>query len=1003
MEWVYAPVTIKAGGKWTTKYYFCIAKGIDEIAFASSSLAAGYSWESKNLEVQIAPVLTMQKHKISSMELNSIYGKTWEEYVDLVPGTSFKFILKDLITKLPGASSLKFSVGNTGFIFYLSYPQNSSSAPLPQIATDAHMRYKTIKATKHDALDCGTLGEGISVWQAIPLEKIFKEDEFLPVNTLPPQVAARRERESYLFVFQNKAQKKINLTCRIEAFVHEYDKSSTFNAEIPARVGYITTETPTNMKTDYPVGDFPDPLIPGNEFKVNPKENLSLWLTVKIPENARSGIYKSNLKLRAENGIEKTIPLSLEVKDFELPLSSKFRTTYGCWVPCRKILDEVGFKGRSAEFAELLQDNYFEHRFTPREISVNLCGEKLEEISRKMKTYIEKGITSLRIPSNCPPGKIKHILRILEELQFKGDAYVYMIDEAPANYYPQVREDCKKFKKISSLLKTLATIYGPEPEALFGYLDIWCRPISTDPWIKKRIAAGDEFWTSNGGLTAVEDTLLKQRLSYWKHKACGYTGDLIWNCIAGYGKENPWENIYCAGMNGNAHLLYPAANGPISSIRWESLAESLEDYDYFCILEGLLKNCHDKKVNPKKLENAEALLKKIHNMDFISGLKTSELLDFKNKTATEIVFLKNLLLPECADTSSYPRPPKPPLEFPAVPENGIRVNSTTSLSDVLKQKIPQTIILEPGIYENNNYLSLNAGHKLFAAKTGTVIIRFGFSVGSNSMLIDGAVFSGLKFDIENKKYCKEGACILTWGKSRNTTIEDCVFNGNKCAATAIMARQPDGLILRRMIIRDMVLNGILVMNYKIKDAGTTAVLEDIDVDGVSCEKAKSSDGTAEAGLWLGNTCCVKRVKVRNCAWMGIWTGNYCFDSLIEDFDIDDTPVGIYMEHDSENNIFQRFKIGPDVKTGINCEWGKHCGVTGASVNNLIQNGIVSAASKGIYMDECSVGTYVRNVLVKDASWGGIGMYKSPTCNVLDGCRFELPEGTEKIRYNHWSK
>ena len=69
--------------------------------------------------------------------------------------------------------------------------------------------------------------------------------------------------------------------------------------------------------------------------------------------------------------------------------------------------------------------------------------------------------------------------------------------------------------------------------------------------------AGDEFMSSNLPGVHLEAPGIAPILTFLRMKECGYSGFLFWNMIGGYGKDNPWENIECAGQNGNAHLLYP--------------------------------------------------------------------------------------------------------------------------------------------------------------------------------------------------------------------------------------------------------------------------------------------------------------------------------------------------------------------------------------------------------------------------------------------------------------
>ncbi len=67
-------------------------------------------------------------------------------------------------------------------------------------------------------------------------------------------------------------------------------------------------------------------------------------------------------------------------------------------------------------------------------------------------------------------------------------------------------------------------------------------------------------------------------------------------------------------------------------------------------------------------------------------------------------------------------------------------------------------------------------------------------------------------------------------------------------------------------------------------------------------------GTGEANFWFGNRTEARRLYAARTGWMAMFTGSWCSDSIIEDFEIEQAPVGVYIEHVTRNTIFRRFKI-----------------------------------------------------------------------------------------------
>lgn len=346
------------------------------------------------------------------------------------------------------------------------------------------------------------------------------------------------------------------------------------------------------------------------------------------------------------------------------------------------------------------------------------------------------------------------------------------------------------------------------------------------------------------------------------------------------------------------------------------------------------------------------------------------------------------------------RPPDPPRKY-RLPGTAHIVRDTAALEKAIASKAPLDIVLEAGTYRRAKPITFGTPHRLWSRELGKAVLKFGLVFGGNDAQ-RGAELHGLTFDLENSEAGFQGACVNTWGAGEGLRIEDCTFLGHKKTDAGILARQTDGLIVRRVVVRDFTSYGIFAdQNNTDAKLKTPVLIEDADVRGVSRPEPRSSNGTAEAGIWLGNTGKVRRVRVRDCSWMGIWTGTACNDSLLEEFDLDDCPtgVGVYIEHTTRRTTFRRFSIGANVKIGFVGEWdyGKN---TPASIDNVIEDGRIEAARIGVYLDEGSLRTVVRRITFRRSRWGGIGFYRSPTCR-YENCMFELPEGVQAFRQDHW--
>lgn len=305
------------------------------------------------------------------------------------------------------------------------------------------------------------------------------------------------------------------------------------------------------------------------------------------------------------------------------------------------------------------------------------------------------------------------------------------------------------------------------------------------------------------------------------------------------------------------------------------------------------------------------------------------------------------------------------------------VSNSTELLAALRATTPTDIVLADGSYDNAGPFTNPNDHRLYAARLGGAVLRAGIVLGGN-FGAGGALLRGLAFNVTDPAKAFEGGVVQTWGASgRNATILDTTFNGNNAISAGVLARQVEGLVIRRIAVTNFLNYGVLVDNNQ--QGSTIAappVLEDISVTHVSRAVPKSSNGTAEACLWVGNTATVRRVRLRDCAWEGFWSGTAFTNGLVTDLDVDDTPIGLYLEHYSTGSTYENMLIGRNVDTGVNCEWADPAwdtkpGCTG----DVIQDSTFMSSRAGVYLDEGTTNVTVRNCKFLYQTWAGIGNYR----------------------------
>jgi hypothetical protein len=341
-------------------------------------------------------------------------------------------------------------------------------------------------------------------------------------------------------------------------------------------------------------------------------------------------------------------------------------------------------------------------------------------------------------------------------------------------------------------------------------------------------------------------------------------------------------------------------------------------------------------------------------------------------------------------------PSQPPSSYP-LPAGAIVVTSSAELVTALASSQPSDIVLADGVYGTDGSFWNTAGHRLYAQRLGGAVLTSGLVIGSNSGA-GGGVVRGIVFDVSDPNKAFGGGIVHIWGAGgRNTKVLDSVFWGNRLIPVGVLAYNPDGLAVQRLQFREFTHEGLRASDNTHVAYGTPtpriAVVSDIDVDGVAHTPLGSSDGRAEAGIWIGHPVVngVRRIKIRNVSWSGIWVGNNSWNTTYEDLDIDMSGaneylgVAVYLEHFSYGNTFQRFHLR--ARFGFSAEWSDPAlGGIAAAHFSTIQNGTIEAVTRkpgrsaGVYLDEGTEATTVTSIRFRNQNWAAIGAYKTVGVN-----------------------
>ena len=347
--------------------------------------------------------------------------------------------------------------------------------------------------------------------------------------------------------------------------------------------------------------------------------------------------------------------------------------------------------------------------------------------------------------------------------------------------------------------------------------------------------------------------------------------------------------------------------------------------------------------------------------------------------------------------------PAPPARY-RVPPGAIRISSSRQLHAALASDARRSIVLAAGAYNSRRPFLNPHGHHIYAARRGRAVLRAGLSLGGNTGR-SGALVRGVVVDIDDARRTVDGAAIAVWGTGRDVRILDTTLRGNGVTRAGISADQPAGLEIRRVVVRRFTDFGIFVDANDL-DRGPLSNpfrIRDADVAHVGRSDPGSSDGRAEACVWIGNTGSVRRVRLRSCAWTGLWTGTSTDRARVDGLDVDLAPTGVYVEHFTRDSTFRRLRVGPRVRVGLTAEWADPAwDRKPASIDNLIELSRFESWLAGVYLDEGTTRTTVRRSSFANQSWAAIGDYRGDGNAYGANDYAGLDAGVPPVRHDHIS-
>jgi hypothetical protein len=179
------------------------------------------------------------------------------------------------------------------------------------------------------------------VWQVPSIVKVFRDD--MPCGKiLSPRInAAKNEREPLQLAIRSPENLKLQIKCEpprhpsggelpqpeigIVGYVPIDFVSGYYQSNLPE---WIRKKPARPGGSDGWAGYWPDPIFPTNYVELEANQTQPVWITFKIPKDAKPGDYFGTLKLVCNNKILKEIPYSVHIWNFELPEKRNVKAIY---------------------------------------------------------------------------------------------------------------------------------------------------------------------------------------------------------------------------------------------------------------------------------------------------------------------------------------------------------------------------------------------------------------------------------------------------------------------------------------------------------------------------------------------------------------------------------------------------------------------------------------------------------------------------------------------------
>jgi len=464
-------------------------------------------------------------------------------------------------------------------------------------------------------------------WTTHALEKIHPHDA--PPQDLRRKVdikAARNEFEPFQIVLRAEGQPLDGVDVDVSDLRGSTGLISKDRINIYLET-YLDLIMPSSIEGG--TGEWPDPLIPRVDaythekrkvfpFRIVKDRNQPVWIEVFVPPGTPAGSYRGTVQVTINGATRASIPVELNVWNFDLPSTSNLATTFGFsgLTAVRQHFGKYTTDKAVADITSLYGKSALLHRITldgssgiPPGLSVT--GEKVQidwtRYDAQVSPFLEGrviapneplyGAKTTTVTLHPPPSlqdpkqQIQYWQNAAAHFRQKGwidRLYVYLIDEPKPPQFPGMAEKGRTIHRADPALKNLVTAQLHADWS--DFIDIWtptincvehrptfddyCVPTYERHEYDDELSRGKKLWWYQACGThgcnivggpyftgwpsyVIDITGIRARMMEWLTWKYDIGGELYFSVNEAYGRKDPWKDVYLFGGNGDGTLYYP--------------------------------------------------------------------------------------------------------------------------------------------------------------------------------------------------------------------------------------------------------------------------------------------------------------------------------------------------------------------------------------------------------------------------------------------------------------